>query len=92
VPSQDDFANACRNLDRVGWNVDYVITHTLPVSQRPSFLRLNRRPDDPTETMLQELYEKLTFKSWHFGHFHINEQVGKFNCHFNEVRKLTEYI
>lgn len=28
IPSQDDFANAFRNLDKVGWTVDHVITHT----------------------------------------------------------------
>ncbi|HEX9024417.1 MAG TPA: hypothetical protein VF799_11315, partial [Geobacteraceae bacterium] len=90
IPSEDDLQNACRNLDKVGWAVDHVITHTLPVSQRPNFLQLpGKRPNDPTETILQELYEKLTFKTWHFGHFHLNEQAGKFYCHFNTVVPLT---
>lgn len=91
IPSKEDFDNACRNLDKVNWTVDHVITHTCPLSQRHYFLQSNRAPD-PTEIMLQELFEKLTFRTWHFGHFHINEQVGKFNCHFDRVRRLSSYL
>lgn len=89
IPSQDDIDNALRNLDRVGWRVDHVISHTCPSSERPFFLKSSRIPD-PTETILQEIYEKLTFISWHFGHFHINHQLGKFHCHYNEVQRLPE--
>ncbi|MDA8428220.1 MAG: metallophosphoesterase [Geobacteraceae bacterium] len=89
IPSQDDIDNAHRNLDRVGWQVDHVITHTCPVSQRPNFLRLpGNRPKDPTENILEDLYQKLTFKTWHFGHFHINIEYDKFHCHYNEVKRL----
>ena len=91
IPSQEDFDNACRNLDKIDWNVDHVISHTCPFSQRDFFLPSSRIPD-PTENMLQHLYDKLTFNTWHFGHFHINKQVGQFNCHYNEVRRLAEYI
>lgn len=89
IPSQDDFDNACRNLDKVNWKVDHVISHTCPSSQRAHFLR-SHRVADPTEAMLQQLYEKLTFKTWHFGHFHINEQLGKFYCHYNKVQQLND--
>jgi hypothetical protein len=87
IPSQADFENACNNLDKVGWKVDHVITHSCPLSQRPHFLQSKRIPD-PTESMLQQLYEKLTFKTWHFGHFHVSKQVGKLYCHYNEVAPL----
>jgi hypothetical protein len=88
IPSKDDYDNACRNLDKVGWQVDHVISHTCPSSQRPLFFNANRS-DDPTENMLQELYEKLTFHTWHFGHFHINKQVDKFYCHYGIVQPLS---
>lgn len=87
IPSQDDFDTACRNLDKVGWKVDHVITHTCPASVRAHFLRDSRIPD-PTESMLQQLYEKLTFHTWHFGHFHVEEQSGSFFCHYDKVEQL----
>ena len=88
LPTQEDFNNACRNLDKIGWTVDYVITHTCPASQRPHFLQSNRFPD-PTENMLQQLYERLIFREWHFGHFHIDKQVDKFTCHYRTVKPIT---
>jgi len=33
IPFQDDIDNAHRNLDRVGWRVDHVISHTCPSSE-----------------------------------------------------------
>lgn len=89
IPSQDDIDNAYRNLDRVGWQVDHVISHTCPSSERSHFLESLRIPD-PTEPILQMIYEKLAFKTWHFGHFHTNHQHGKFYCHYNQVQRLPE--
>ena len=91
IPSQEDFDNACRNLDTVGWKVDHVITHTCPLNYRPHFMKSSRVPD-PTETILQQLYEKLTFQTWHFGHFHFEEQSGRLFCHYNNVRRLNDLV
>ncbi len=88
IPSLADFENACLNLDKLGWRVDHVISHTCPESHRHNFLTGSRVPD-PTETMLQALIDRgLQFEAWHFGHFHINKQVDRFNCHFNRVESL----
>ena len=89
IPSEDDFANACRNLDRVGWSVDYVISHTCPESQHNAFDKA-RLLKDPTESMLQELLNRgLSFGSWHFGHFHWEHRVDRFECHYNSVKQLV---
>ena len=88
IPSQEDFQNACNNLDRVGWNVDYVISHTCPESQRPRFTEKDRL-SDPVETMLQILLDKgLKFKEWHFGHLHLEKQIDRFVCHYEKVMRL----
>ena len=91
VPSQDDFDNACRNLDRVNWKVDHVISHTCPESQRSWFISDNR-PPDPTEEMLEQIYRKLEFKSWHFGHFHCEKQADRFFCHYGQVMELRTLV
>ena len=87
VPNREDFENACRNLDRVDWKVDYVISHTCPVSRLAHFLH-GSRPSDPTGIILQEIYERLEFGSWHFGHFHLEKKVDNFVCHYNKVEPL----
>lgn len=89
VPTQEYFANACMNLDKVNWKVDHVISHTCPISQRLLFGG-QERPTDPTETMLQELWDRgLQFESWHFGHYHLERQVDRFVCHYDRVRPLV---
>ncbi len=93
IPSEADYENACRNLDKVGWRVDHVISHTCPVSQRLVFKTGSKRGADPTETMLQRFLDNgLEFSSWHFGHFHFEMQSGKFYCHFDKVHQISEYI
>lgn len=89
IPSQEDLENAYINLDRFGWRVDYVITHTCPKNIRLQFLKTPRRPD-PTEEMLQGICDKLQFGEWHFGHFHVEKQVGKFHCHYGRVWPLKQ--
>ncbi|KAA0888130.1 metallophosphoesterase [Oryzomonas rubra] len=92
IPSQEDFENACRNLDKVEWKVDYVISHTCPESQRATFGGRNRPPDS-TETMLQGLLDRgLEFREWHFGHFHVERKEWQFVCHYDRVRPLIPDI
>lgn len=87
IPSPEELANAYHNLEKCGWCVDYVITHTCPASRRADFLT-DSRPADRTETMLQEIYERITFCTWHFGHYHVEKQVDDFVCHYTSVKPL----
>lgn len=88
IPTEADYENACRNLDKVGWKVDYVISHTCPEGQLVFFDKA-RHAKDPTEAMLQDLLDRgLKFDSWHFGHFHWEYQEGRFYCHFDKVKPL----
>lgn len=57
IPSQEDFENAYKNLDKINWKVDYVLTHTCPISQQLLFCGQGRVIDH-TETMLQNLWDK----------------------------------
>ncbi|KAB0667704.1 hypothetical protein F6V25_03130 [Oryzomonas japonica] len=91
IPSREDFENACRNLDRIGWKVDYVISHTCPQSRLAHFLH-GSLPSDPTGIILQEIYERLEFGSWHFGHFHFEKRVDNFVCHYNQVQPFGYVI
>ncbi|HBA73604.1 MAG: hypothetical protein A2X82_18910 [Geobacteraceae bacterium GWC2_55_20] len=89
VPGPEDLENAYRNLDKVGWKVDYVLSHTCPESMRPYF-GAEGRPADPTESMLQELLTRgLIYSDWHFGHYHLDMRVERFVCHYKRVRSLN---
>lgn len=66
---------ACR---RCGWKLDYVFSHTAPLSCRPTeaFLASVRQEevDVSTEVWLEGLMKRLSFKRWMCGHFHINKR------------------
>jgi hypothetical protein len=91
TPDRKDYLNACHNLDKIGWHVDHVITHTCPSSRRAHFI-VGSHTQDPTEFMLQELFTRITFNTWHFGHLHLEKQVDNFYCHFDSVRPLSEFL
>lgn len=90
IPSQKEFDEAIQNLEKHDMSVDYVITHTGP-STVIGQLNLNgSKIPDPTDEMLQVIAGKLTFQHWYFGHFHINQTIGKFTTLYNQIILLDE--
>ena len=74
IPTAEEFAEARRNLDDCGWQVDYVLSHTAP-TKIVYFLgmRLRFSPDQHDLALtefLTEVWERLRFTRWYFGHFH----------------------
>ena len=93
IPSYSQFKEAMANLETNN-ELDYIITHTAPVSIVKQMLAdygLVYRQDlqDETTLQLEEIKNKVTFKSWYFGHFHMDWGDGKFNCLYKKVALLT---
>lgn len=80
VPSYKDFYTAQENLEKVSYNVDYVISHTTPVSIMKELFKFSTRYKDSTCIMLEELKNKINFKKWFFGHMHQNCTTSNFYC------------
>lgn len=74
MPSEDDFGECRRNLDACGWQVDYVITHDAPASVADRLMYERGREGDPAgdplQDFLEEIYRRLEYKRWYFGHYH----------------------
>lgn len=70
LPTKEEYEEAWRNLERVGYKVDYIVTHCCPTSVQstldPHFT------DDTLTDFLDEVREKVSFRSWLFGHYHDN--------------------
>ena len=84
MPSQQEYKIATDNLHIHDWKVDYVITHCAPNSiQR----RLKEGYEENELTrFLENVKEKLNFKKWFFGHYHIDKQIDeKYICLYKEV-------
>ena len=73
LPSDEEYAEARRNLDRCGWQVDYIITHCAPTST--AMMESHHNEADELTEFLQEVKEKAEYSYWLFGHYHDNRAI-----------------
>ena len=74
-PGFQPYAEARKNLTKVDWAVDYVITHCAPTSIA---LMENRHNEaDPLTDFLQEVKERAHYHYWLFGHYHDNRAIDE---------------
>lgn len=74
LPSDDEYAEARINLDRIGYEVDYIITHCAPSSIEDKLGEGGYVHDRLTD-FLEEVKEKAKFHYWLFGHYHDNQII-----------------
>lgn len=78
IPTQDELAEGVKNLEKYGYNVDYVITHE-PPTRIKGFLQL-RDYDNLRVTALNAYFGELSnnckFKRWFFGSMHIDKYIS----------------
>jgi hypothetical protein len=94
IPTWQEFNHGMDSLDKVNWEVDYVLTHTCPMNVIPDIIKssvyMDLKYKDPTAEYLFEIYKKIKFKEWHFGHFHKDVRkdykgYGVFACHYLNI-------
>ena len=91
--SKGEENNTLDNLDDIGWEVDYVLTHTCPSYIIPEFLDGMYMPkyNDPVSRFLEFIDNRLEFKEWHFGHMHtdrIYDNGDFYCCHYYKIGEL----
>ena len=69
LPSPAEYEEAQRNLERVHYDVDYIITHCAPTSIQNELLRGRSAPDSLTD-FLEEVRQRCRFRYHFFGHYH----------------------
>ena len=77
MPSDAEYEEALANLERVGWQVDYIFTHEVPRKlRRHAMVRHydpSREQDDRLSAFLQSVddrIDKAHLKVWYAGHYH----------------------
>ena len=75
MPSSLEMESAINSLDKVGWKVDYVLTHCAPRSVQTMLEPWYE--NDPLVSFLDRVRSDLIFKRWYFGHYHIDKQVSE---------------
>ena len=70
-----------QQLDKAKWNVDIVLSHTVPIEAEPVWAFIpgldQSAVDKSTEKWLQKIYDRLDFTEWYAGHYHVeSEECG----------------
>ena len=88
--TEADVQTAERNLEKVGYQVDFVLTHIPPNrfieriigeltqcgEEVPEYL-LDKLTRTPSGERLQEIAPKLRFQKWFSGHLHLDIEIGR---------------
>lgn len=69
MPSDEEYVETERNLNKAGWQVDCVLTHCAPTS---IVRRLNRNGETNRLTdFLENVRDRCKFGYWFMGHYHL---------------------
>lgn len=77
MPSEEEYRAGWTNLDKHRWEVDYVLTHTCS-SSALTHIAANYPTDvepDGMHAYLQAIQQRLTYRTWYFGHFHQDAEL-----------------
>lgn len=89
IPSRQEREEAVRNLEKINWNVDYVLTHTAPTDVIGKIGRKDRT--DEFTDFLQSIEERLRYRHWYFGHFHADQRADeKHTLLYQKIVPLTD--
>lgn len=90
--AQDEMGRIEARVDAVRWRVDTVLTHTCPLRYEPTealFSGIDQRTVDKTmERWLDSLEQRLTYRQWMCGHFHIDKREGPIRFLYTDVVTL----
>lgn len=75
LPTNEEMENGIKNLEKVNYKVDYIISHCCPTSVQ-AILGAGKYKKDCLTYYLQQISEKCEFKKWYFGHYHNYRQIN----------------
>ena len=79
-------------LDCREWKVDVVLSHPTPLKYEPVEVFLPQidqsQVDKSTETWLDRIEDRLSYKHWYAGHFHTEKEVDRLTLLFESIREF----
>ena len=95
IPNEQERAAALETLDAANWDCDFVITHCAPSSCAQGISehtdRLEIHPMDEYTDWLQTIQDRLAYRHWFCGHYHIDVQIqDKTTALYNRIAVLAD--
>ena len=91
MPSAEEYEEAVKNLEAHGNKVDVILTHCAPEKtvadlKMPGFYV---RAQNELTDFLDKIASTVTYDHWVFGHYHMDEDVGKFHLRYEWVDEIS---
>lgn len=90
-PSDEIKHDVEARLDKEGWKVDAVLSHTTPLKYMPVEVFLpdvdQSSVDQSTEEWLEGIEGRLTYNRWYCGHYHTEKVIDRMILLFETVRE-----
>ncbi|MDE6620681.1 MAG: metallophosphoesterase [Lachnospiraceae bacterium] len=85
-PSEEIKQYVEQQLERAGWKIDVVLSHTAPLKYEPVEVFMQgidqRSVDKSTEIWLDHIEEKLSYQKWYCGHYHTEKKIDRLEIMF----------
>jgi DNA repair exonuclease SbcCD nuclease subunit len=90
LPSEAEIEESWRNLERCNFKVDYILTHCASRSVQNIM-----NPDYGQNCLtdfLEQVKDKVNYKKWFFGHYHVDREVDEKHVAFFEKTERIDNI
>ena len=91
-PSDEIKIRVEQKLEDLNWKIDVILSHTCPERYMPVEAFLSgidqSTVDNSTEEWLGRIEEKLDYKAWYCGHWHINKRIDEMHFLFDSYEVL----
>ena len=89
MPCAEEMQRGIDNLDAVGNQVDFVLTHCAPTEIVSLLFPNQRRVSDTATRYLTSIANTTDFKKWFFGHYHDNRNFGRYILLYEQIIQIA---
>lgn len=90
IPSVNEFNFGIQQLEAHNYTVDYIFTHTCPSTILKYISKRDSSFIDIVSEYLNIINKRVTYKSWHFGHWHLDDAFfDKYYCYYHRIKKIS---
>lgn len=87
IPNREEYEEGWHNLEKVDFQVDYILTHSGP-REVVAAMGYGELSDDEVELRqyFQRIADNTDFTAWYFGHFHEDIEIdSRFYCLYEDI-------
>lgn len=88
MPSWEEYEEGMRNLEKVDWSVDYVLTHTCPEHIAHLLVADVYPGEGELLRYFDDISQQLEFDMWYFGHWHLDQTEDQFRCLWYDIVEI----